>query len=78
VDYIKIDGQFIRDITHEPVSAAMVRSINEIGQMMGVKTVAEFVENEATLAMLQSIGVDFAQGYLLGQPQPIEELLCHG
>jgi diguanylate cyclase (GGDEF)-like protein/PAS domain S-box-containing protein len=76
VDYMKIDGQFIQDVTQEPISAAMVRSINDIGQMMDLKTVAEFVEDEATLAELRDIGVNFGQGYLLGKPRPVEGLFC--
>ncbi len=76
IDYIKIDGVFVRDIVKDPVNAAMVRSINEVGQMMGKKTVAEFVEDEATLGVLRNIGVDYVQGYLLGRPRPIDELLC--
>lgn len=76
VDYIKIDGQFVQDMAHEPVSAVMVRSINEVAQMMGKQTVAEFVENDITLSILRDIGVDFYQGHFLGYPKPIEELLC--
>jgi EAL domain-containing protein (putative c-di-GMP-specific phosphodiesterase class I) len=53
----------------------MVKSINEIGQLMGMQTIAEFVENDEIRAMLKTIGVDYAQGYGLGKPQPLEELL---
>ena len=74
VDYLKIDGLFIRDITDDPIDFAMVKSINEIGQVMGKRTVAEFVENDAILEKLRDIGVDFAQGYGIGKPVPIGEL----
>ncbi len=74
VDFIKIDGMFVEDIASSPVAHAMVRAINEIGQVMGMKTVAEFVETEEALTVLRSIGVDFAQGYQIGRPRPIEDL----
>ncbi len=75
VDFIKIDGVFVEDIATNPVAHAMVRAINEIGQVMGMKTVAEFVDSEQTLETLRTIGVDYAQGYGIGRPRPIEELL---
>jgi EAL domain-containing protein (putative c-di-GMP-specific phosphodiesterase class I) len=53
----------------------MVKSINEIGHVMGMKTIAEFVENDEIKGMLKEIGVDFAQGYGIGKPQPFNELL---
>ena len=74
VDYLKIDGLFIRDIADNNINFAMVKSINEIGQVMGKKTVAEFVENDAILDKLHDIGVDFAQGYGIGKPVPIAKL----
>ena len=74
VDYLKIDGSFVRDMHHDEVDRAMVRAINEIGHTMGIRTVAEWVETEAALAALHEIGVDFAQGYLLGRPRPMLEL----
>ena len=76
VDFLKIDGLFVKDMVHDPVDRAMVRSINEIGHLMGKLTIAEFVEDDATLAMLQDIGVDYAQGYGIGKPRPIVELLA--
>lgn len=75
VDYLKIDGIFIKDIMNSPIDRAMVRSINEIGHVMGKKTVAEFVENQEIQDFLLSIGVDYCQGYHLSQPRPFEELL---
>jgi diguanylate cyclase (GGDEF)-like protein/PAS domain S-box-containing protein len=73
VDYLKIDGLFVRDIDTSTIDLAMVRSINEIGHVMGKKTIAEFVENDTILERLKELGVDYAQGYGIGRPQPIEE-----
>jgi diguanylate cyclase (GGDEF)-like protein/PAS domain S-box-containing protein len=75
VDYLKIDGMFVRDIIDDPIDHAMVKSINEIGQVMGMKTVAEFVENDVIKGMLTEIGVNFAQGYGLGKPIPFDEVI---
>jgi EAL domain-containing protein (putative c-di-GMP-specific phosphodiesterase class I) len=72
VDYLKIDGMFIRDIHEDPIHLAMVRSINEVGHLMGMKTVAEFVENDAIVDVLRTVGVDYAQGYGICPPQPLE------
>jgi diguanylate cyclase (GGDEF)-like protein len=72
VDYLKIDGLFVRDLDTDPVHCAMVRSINEIGHAMGKKTIAEFVANEAILRQLRDMGVDYAQGYYIGEPQLLE------
>ncbi len=70
VDYLKIDGVFVRDIVTDPIDLAMVKSINEIGHVMGMKTIAEFVENDQILDALRVIGVDYAQGYGIGKPEP--------
>lgn len=75
IDYLKIDGLFVKDIVIDPVDAAMVKSINEVGQMMGLKTIAEYVENDEVLDVIREIGVDFAQGYGLSRPKPLDELL---
>ena len=72
VDYLKIDGSFVRDIASDSTDLAMVRSINEVGHVLGKQTIAEFVENTQTLELLRSVGVDFAQGYHLGRPAPID------
>jgi EAL domain-containing protein (putative c-di-GMP-specific phosphodiesterase class I) len=71
VDYLKIDGQFIRNIHIDPVDRAMVKSIIEIAKLMGKSTVAEYVENQQILSVLQELGVDFAQGYHFSRPQPL-------
>ncbi len=73
VDYLKIDGSFIRDIARDPTSHAMVEAINTIGHTMGLATVAEFVESEAILQALREIGVDYAQGYHTGIPRPLTD-----
>jgi diguanylate cyclase (GGDEF)-like protein/PAS domain S-box-containing protein len=75
VDYLKIDGMFVKDIVDDPIDRAMVKSINEIGQVMGMRTIAEFVENDEIKGMLREIGVNYAQGYGTGRPQPFDELL---
>ena len=71
VDYVKIDGSFIRGILHNPTERAMVESINQIAHVMGKQTIAEFVEDDAVLACLRNMGIDFAQGYGVGRPQPL-------
>ncbi len=68
VDFLKIDGAFVRDIATDAVDRAMVASINEIGHVMGLCTIAEFVENDDILQELKKLGVDFAQGYGLSTP----------
>lgn len=70
VDYIKIDGAFVRDIVNNPVDNAMVHSMNNIAHSLNKKTVAEFVENAETLELLREIGVDMVQGYYIGKPLP--------
>lgn len=75
VDYLKIDGLFIADMMEEPINRAMVKSINKIGHIMKMKTVAEFVENNAIKEELINIGVDYLQGYAICKPTPIENLL---
>lgn len=73
VDYLKIDGTFVKDIETDAIDHAMVESINRIGHVMGKKTIAEFVENDAILELLRRIGVDYAQGYGISQPIPIDD-----
>ncbi len=75
VDVLKIDGQFVRDIATDAVSLAMVKSIHEIGCLMGKQTVAEFVENPAILDVLRGFGVHYAQGYAVGFPVPLDQVL---
>jgi len=74
VDFLKIDGSFVKNMCREPVNRAIVESANQIGHAMGMQTVAEFVEDDEILRALGVIGVDFAQGYGIAKPCPIEEL----
>jgi len=74
VDYLKIDGVFVKDILHDETDFAMVRAINEIGHVLGKRTVAEFVENNSIRDVLVELGVDWVQGYGVGKPIPIEVL----
>ncbi|MEI2680004.1 MAG: PAS domain-containing protein [Burkholderiaceae bacterium] len=75
VDVLKIDGQFIRDLVGDPLSMAAVRCFADVAKVMGVKTVAEFVETAEVMQQLREMGVDFAQGYLIHRPEPIDRLL---
>jgi EAL domain-containing protein (putative c-di-GMP-specific phosphodiesterase class I) len=71
VDFLKIDGSFVREILRDPIDREMVRSINEIGHLTGKQTIAEFAENAEIIQMLTSLGVDYAQGYGVAQPQRV-------
>ena len=74
-DVVKVDGAFIRDISRNESDLALARSINEVAHVLGKMTVAEHVENEETLKLVKQIGFDYAQGYLVGRPAPLTELL---
>ena len=74
VDYLKIDGMFVRDILNDPIDYALVKSINEMGKVMGKKTIAEFVENKEILEKIKEIGVDYAQGYGVGEVVALHDL----
>jgi len=74
VDYLKIDGQFICHVADDAVDRSMVEAIGKVGKALGIETVAECVESQAVLDELQRIGVDYAQGYFLARPEPIEKL----
>ena len=71
VDYLKIDGSFVKEILHDPIDREMVRSIYEIGHLTGKQTIAEFAENADIINMLRSLGVDYVQGYSISQPQRV-------
>lgn len=75
VDILKIDGSFVRDIIEDATDRAFVKSINQIATIMGLKTVAEYVENQAIARELTQMGVNYLQGYHLGTPRPLDELL---
>jgi diguanylate cyclase (GGDEF)-like protein/PAS domain S-box-containing protein len=74
VDFLKIDGSFVKEILHDPIDREMVRSINEIGHLTGKQTIAEFAENQEIIEMLRSLGVDYAQGYGIAVPQRVMRL----
>ena len=71
VDYLKIDGAFVRDMVHDPIDRAMVESIHNIGSVLNLKTIAEFVEDDEILQALREVGVDYAQGYGIARPKPL-------
>jgi diguanylate cyclase (GGDEF)-like protein/PAS domain S-box-containing protein len=71
VDFLKIDGSFVKEILHDPIDREMVRSINEIGHLTGKRTIAEFAENEEIITMLRGMGVDYAQGYGVSEPKRV-------
>ncbi|MDB4222703.1 EAL domain-containing protein [Granulosicoccus sp.] len=75
VDILKIDGQFVKEIAKNPIDREMVRAIHQVGQSMGIKTVAEFVEDEDIVQVLSEIGVQYAQGYHIGKPMWMEEAI---
>ncbi|MBI4997540.1 MAG: EAL domain-containing protein, partial [Rhodocyclales bacterium] len=71
VDFIKIDGRFIRNLRNDPMDRAIVEAIHRVAHVAKLRTIAEFVEDAAVLDVLRSIGVDFAQGYGIGRPEPL-------
>lgn len=73
VDFLKIDGQFILGIDKDPIKHAMARSINDIAHVMGKRTIAEFVENEAALEAIRTLGIDYAQGFVIALPEPVPQ-----
>ncbi len=72
VDYLKIDGGFVRGLAEDDIDHAMVEAVHHIGHIMGIKTIAEWVESQAILLKLRQIGVDYGQGYALGHPRPLD------
>lgn len=80
VDYVKIDGRFVKNLATNSVDQAMVKAMNEIAHALGKQTVAEFVENEASFNLLKEYGVDYGQGYYLGRPDvtlPCKAIMEH-
>lgn len=75
VDFIKIDGSFIRHLDQNPVDLAISKAINHVAHEVGARTIAEYVESETVLRTVREIGIDFAQGHALGQAEPLEVLL---
>jgi len=76
IDFLKIDGQFVREIAEDPVSNAMVAAINQMSHAMGLKTIAEYVENRAIETQLSSLGVDYGQGFGIARPRPLADQLA--
>ena len=70
VDFLKIDGGFVKDMADDPIDRAMVEAINNVGHVMGKRTIAEFVDNDRVVVALRQIGVDYAQGYGVAKPRP--------
>jgi diguanylate cyclase (GGDEF)-like protein/PAS domain S-box-containing protein len=77
VDYLKIDGSFVRDLMADPVDLALVSSINHLGHVLGLKTIAEWAETPELIEKLRKIGVDYAQGFGVGKPIRLEDLRLH-
>lgn len=75
VDYLKIDGSFVKDMDENKVNSAMVEAINNLGHVMGIETIAEFVRNNTILENLIHLGVDYAQGYEIAKPQSLKNLI---
>jgi Amt family ammonium transporter len=75
IDFLKIDGQFVREIAEDPVSNAMVAAINQMSHAMGLKTIAEYVENRAIKTQLSGLGVDYGQGFGIAKPRPLADQL---
>jgi EAL domain-containing protein (putative c-di-GMP-specific phosphodiesterase class I) len=75
VDYLKIDGVFIRNITNNQKDEALVRSINDLAHFMGMKTTAEYVENDEIFELLGDIGIDKAQGFGIHKPMLLDQLV---
>ena len=72
-DYLKIDGEFIRELVHSHADQVVVTSLVQIAQKLGKQTIAEFVEDQPTLDLLRTLGVDYAQGYFVGRPGPLPD-----
>jgi EAL domain-containing protein (putative c-di-GMP-specific phosphodiesterase class I) len=73
VDYLKIDGSFVRNMDTDAIDRAMVSSIHQLASVIGIKTIAEFVENDSILEQLADIGIGYAQGYGISRPSPLQE-----
>jgi EAL domain-containing protein (putative c-di-GMP-specific phosphodiesterase class I) len=72
---VKIDGEYVAELAHNPQDQVLVRALVQVCQAYGIHTVAEFVQDERTLRLLREFGVDYAQGYLIGRPEPVEVAL---
>jgi EAL domain-containing protein (putative c-di-GMP-specific phosphodiesterase class I) len=75
VDYLKIDGQFIKNLIEDPLDDAAVRCFVDVARVVKVQTVAEFVDRRDVLDRIKALGIDYAQGYLLHEPEPLDQVL---
>lgn len=73
MDYVKIDGCFVRQLASNAKDYAIVKSIHDVCSVMGIETVAEFVESQDIMARLEEIGINYAQGYAVGRPKPLKD-----
>jgi Amt family ammonium transporter len=71
VDFLKIDGSFVKDMNTDPMNRAIVEAIHQVGHSLSIRTIAEFVENQDIADQLREIGVDFGQGYHFSRPEPL-------
>ncbi|WP_051080540.1 bifunctional diguanylate cyclase/phosphodiesterase [Thioalkalivibrio sp. ALJT] len=78
VDYLKIDGRFVRDLASSPTDRAIVESIHHIGGTLGIRTIAEYVEDATTMEILRNMGIELGQGFHIHTPEPLEDLLATG
>jgi len=72
VDFLKIDGTFVKDMASDEMDCAIVEAINRIAHILGMQTVAEIVEDEVTLSRVRALGVDYAQGFHIARPEPLK------
>lgn len=75
VDFLKIDGEFVKTLPNSPKDRIFIEGIISVAKKMGIKTLAEFLEDEEVLKVVKDLGIDYAQGYYLGKPEPLEEKL---
>ena len=75
VDYLKIDGIFVKDLMKDPIARNIVESVTQVGQSMNLKIIAEYVEDDKIIALLTKMGVDYGQGYGISKPQPLTEMI---
>ncbi|HEX5305329.1 MAG TPA: EAL domain-containing protein [Dyella sp.] len=75
VDYLKLDGAFVRQITTSPADAAIVEAMARVASVMGIRTVAEYVDTEATRTLLEQLNIDYVQGFCVHVPEPFADLL---
>ncbi|PIE19243.1 MAG: hypothetical protein CSA66_02630 [Proteobacteria bacterium] len=76
VDYLKIDGAFVKNVTHDPIDHAMIAALNQLAEQMGILTIAEYVESQEIADRLQTLGVNYVQGYHFGRPTPIDQIVA--